>query len=290
MHSMTGYGRGQLSGNGIQVLVEVQSVNKRQTEILTNVPSTLASLENDIRAKIGRMVSRGRIVVTISVTGPPSHPQPKLDDDLANLYLRRFKLLQNQLRLPGEITIETILRSPGVVSFSEELPIDASARSVVDATLDVALEQLLKMRAKEGANLHKDLNRRVKTILKAIARISKRRPEVVKRYREILLERIKKIGLELGVADDRLAKEVALFAERSDFSEELTRVESHLGQFIETANKQEAIGRTLEFISQEVGRELNTLSAKANDAEISQIVVNCKAELEKIREQVQNVE
>jgi len=287
---MTGYGRGQLSGNGIQVLVEVQSVNKRQTEILTNVPSTLASLENDIRAKIGRMVSRGRIVVTISVTGPTSHPQPKLDDDLANLYLRRFKLLQNQLRLPGEITIETILRSPGVVSFSEELPIDASARSVVDATLDVALEQLLKMRAKEGANLHKDLNRRVKTILKAIARISKRRPEVVKRYREILLERIKKIGLELGVADDRLAKEVALFAERSDFSEELTRVESHLGQFIETANKQEAIGRTLEFISQEVGRELNTLSAKANDAEISQIVVNCKAELEKIREQVQNVE
>jgi len=271
-------------------LVEVQSVNKRQTEILTNVPSTLASLENDIRAKIGRMVSRGRIVVTISVTGPTSHPQPKLDDDLANLYLRRFKLLQNQLRLPGEITIETILRSPGVVSFSEELPIDASARSVVDATLDVALEQLLKMRAKEGANLHKDLNRRVKTILKAIARISKRRPEVVKRYREILLERIKKIGLELGVADDRLAKEVALFAERSDFSEELTRVESHLGQFIETANKQEAIGRTLEFISQEVGRELNTLSAKANDAEISQIVVNCKAELEKIREQVQNVE
>ena len=287
---MTGYGRGQLSGNGIQVLVEVQSVNKRQTEILTNIPSTLASLENDIRAKIGRMVSRGRIVVTISVTGPTSHPQPKLDDDLANLYLRRFKLLQNQLRLPGEITIETILRSPGVVSFSEELPIDASARSVVDATLDVALEQLLKMRAKEGANLHKDLNRRVKTILKAIARISKRRPEVVKRYREILLERIKKIGLELGVADDRLAKEVALFAERSDFSEELTRVESHLGQFIETANKQEAIGRTLEFISQEVGRELNTLSAKANDAEISQIVVNCKAELEKIREQVQNVE
>jgi len=287
---MTGYGRGQLSGNGIQVLVEVQSVNKRQTEILTNVPSTLASLENDIRAKIGRMVSRGRIVVTISVTGPTSHPQPKLDDDLANLYLRRFKLLQNQLRLPGEITIETILRSPGVVSFSEELPIDASARSVVDATLDVALEQLLKMRAKEGANLHKDLNRRVKTILKAIARISKRRPEVVKRYRKVLLERIKKIGLELGVADDRLAKEVALFAERSDFSEELTRVESHLGQFIETANKQEAIGRTLEFISQEVGRELNTLSAKANDAEISQIVVNCKAELEKIREQVQNVE
>ena len=290
MHSMTGYGRSQLSGNGIQVLVEVQSVNKRQTEILTNIPSTLASLENDIRVKIGRAVSRGRIVVTISVTGPASHAEPTLDHDLASLYLRQFKLLQNQLRLAGEITIETILRSPGVVSFCEELSIDASARSLVNAALDVALEQLLKMRAKEGANLHRDLNRRVKTILRGIARISKRRPEVVKRYREVLLERIKKIGLETGVGDDRLAKEVALFAERSDFSEELTRVESHLGQFMESANKQEAIGRTLEFISQEIGRELNTLSAKANDAEISQIVVHCKAELEKIREQVQNVE
>ena len=165
-----------------------------------------------------------------------------------------------------------------------------AARQRDRATLDVALEQLLKMRAKEGANLHKDLHRRVTAIVRGIAKISKRRPEVVKRYRKVLLERIKKIGLETGLGDDRLAKEVALFAERSDFSEELTRVESHLGQFMETANRQEAIGRTLEFISQEIGRELNTLSAKANDAEISQIVVNCKAELEKIREQVQNVE
>jgi uncharacterized protein (TIGR00255 family) len=287
---MTGYGRGQLSGEGIQVLVEVQSVNKRQTEILTNIPPVLASLESDIRAKIGRTVSRGRIIATISVTRPASQVQPALDHHLANLYLRKFKQLQKELRLPGEITIETILRSPGVVSSSEKGLIDESARSVVDSALDTALQQLIKMRAKEGVNLHKDLARRVRSLLQAIAKIRKRRPEAVKRYREVLLERIKKVDFEIGIADDRLAKEVALFAERSDFSEELTRLESHLGQFVETANKPESIGRTLEFISQEIGRELNTLSAKANDAEISQIVVHCKAELEKIREQVQNVE
>src|SRR5207244_6626300 len=160
-----------------------------------------------------------------------------------------------------------------------------SSKSFVDSALDAALQQLIKMRAKEGSNLHKDLTRRAKSILQSIARIRKLRPGVVKRYREVLLERIKKVGLEIGVADDRLAKEVALFAERSDFSEELTRVESHIGQFMETANKEEAIGRTLEFISQEIGRELNTLSAKANDAEISQIVVVCKAEWARIREQ-----
>jgi uncharacterized protein (TIGR00255 family) len=290
MHSMTGYGRGQLSENGIQVLAEVQSVNKRQTEILTNIPAALAWLESDIRARIERSLSRGRIIVTISVTGPPSHVQPALDHHLANLYLRQFKELQKELELAGEITIETILRAPGVVCSTEKVFIDASARPVVEAAIDAALQQLLKMRAKEGANLHKDLARRVKSILQGIARIRKRRPEVVKRYREVLLERIKRVGLEIGVADDRLAKEVALFAERSDFSEELTRLESHLDQFTETANKQEAIGRTLEFITQEIGRELNTLGAKASDAEISRIVVHVKAELERIREQVQNVE
>ena len=290
MHSMTGYGRGQLSENGIQVLAEVQSVNKRQTEILTNIPAALTWLESDIRARIDRSLSRGRIIVTISVTGPQSNVQPALDHHLANLYLRQFKELQKELKLAGEITIETILRAPGVVCSTEKVSIDASAKSVVEAALDAALQQLLKMRAKEGANLHKDLARRIKSILRGIARIRKRRPEVVKRYREVLLERIKRVGLEIGVADDRLAKEVALFAERSDFSEELTRLESHLDQFTETANKQEAIGRTLEFITQEIGRELNTLGAKANDAEISQIVVHAKAELEKIREQVQNVE
>jgi uncharacterized protein (TIGR00255 family) len=290
MHSMTGYGRGQLSENGIQVLAEVQSVNKRQTEILTNIPAALAWLESDIRARIERSLSRGRIIVTISVTGPPSHVQPALDHHLANLYLRQFKELQKELELAGEITIETILRAPGVVCSTEKVFIDASARPVVEAAIDAALQQLLKMRAKEGANLHKDLARRVKSILQGIARIRKRRPEVVKRYREVLLERIKRVGLEIGVADDRLAKEVALFAERSDFSEELTRLESHLDQFMETANKQEAIGRTLEFITQEIGRELNTLGAKASDAEISRIVVHVKAELERIREQVQNVE
>jgi uncharacterized protein (TIGR00255 family) len=290
MHSMTGYGRSQISRNGIRVLVEVQSVNKRQTEILTNIPSALASLEGDIRARIDRSLSRGRIIATISVTGPASRVQPTLNHHLANLYLDQFRQLQKELKLQGEITIDTILRSPGVVSSSEKALLDASARSIVEAALDSALKQLIKMRAKEGSNLHKDLTRRVKSILQSITKVRKVRPGVVKRYREVLLERIKKVGLEIGVADERLAKEVALFAERSDFSEELTRVESHLDQFLETANRQEAIGRTLEFISQEIGRELNTLSAKANDAEISQIIVACKAELERIREQLQNVE
>jgi uncharacterized protein (TIGR00255 family) len=290
MHSMTGYGRGQAMSQGTKVIAEIQSVNKRQTEILVNLPSALAPLETELRTKIDRSLHRGRIIVTISASGPSSHHQPVVDANLAHLYLAQFRELQKELALPGEITIETILRAPGVISAAEQGGLDSSTRSAVDAALDLALEQLLQMRAKEGSNLHKELLRRIKSIHRALSKIRKLQPRVAKRYRALLFERVQKIGLEIALDEDRLTKDVTFFAERSDFSEELSRLESHLDQFIETTNKQEAIGRTLEFISQELGRELNTLSAKANDAEISQLVVECKAELEKIREQVQNVE
>jgi uncharacterized protein (TIGR00255 family) len=290
MHSMTGYGRGQVVGGRTKVIVEIQSVNKRQIEISISLPSAFASLENDLRAKIERSLHRGRIIATISTTGPAGQLQPLVDQSLANLYLQRFKQLQKELDLPSEITIESILRSPGVISSSDQGLFDSSASSAVGAALDLALQQLLQMRAKEGATLHKELTRRARSIRQAIAKIRKLQPRVAKRYRELLFERVKKLGVEINLDDDRLTKEVVFFAERSDFSEEMTRLESHLDQFIETTDNQQAIGRTLEFIGQEIGRELNTLGAKANDAEISRIVVDCKAELEKIREQVQNVE
>jgi uncharacterized protein (TIGR00255 family) len=290
MNSMTGYGRGQAMSQGTTVTAEIQSVNKRQTEILINLPSALTSLESDLRAKIDRSLHRGRIIVTISASGPSAHHQPAVDAHLASLYLTQFKELQKALVLPGEITIEMILRSPGVVSTAEQGNLDSSTRSAVDAALDLALEQLLSMRAKEGSNLHQELLRRIKSIGRALSKIRELQPRVAKRYRALLFERVQKIGLEIALDEDRLTKDVTFFAERSDFSEELSRLESHLEQFIETTHKEQAIGRTLEFISQELGRELNTLSAKANDAEISQLVVECKAELEKIREQVQNVE
>ncbi len=290
MHSMTGHGRGQALSQGIKITAEIQSVNKRQTEILVNLPSALSSMESEVRAKIDRSLHRGRVLVAVSASGVPGRNHPVIDTQLAHSYLARFKQLQKDLSLPGDITIETILRSPGVISSSEQATVDTSIRSAVEAAIDVALERLLQMRAKEGGNLKKDLLSRTRTIQQSVAKIRKLQPRVAKRYRALLLERIQKIGQEIDIDDSRLSREVAFFAERSDFSEELSRLESHLTQFVATANKEEAIGRTLEFISQEIGRELNTLSAKANDAEISQIVVHCKAELEKVREQVQNVE
>jgi uncharacterized protein (TIGR00255 family) len=290
MHSMTGYGRGEATGKGTKITVEIQSVNKRQTEILVSLPSALTMMESEIRTKIDRSLHRGRVAVAISASGTTGSSLPVIDSELAARYLTQFKQLQRELSLPGDLTIDLILRSPGVISANAPGVFDSSVRSVVESALDLAIAQLLQMRAKEGSTLKRELLSRIRSMRQALAKVRKLQPRVTKRYRELLMERIRKIGLEIDVDDVRLTKEVALFAERSDFSEELSRLESHLDQFIAAANKEEAIGRTLEFIAQEIGRELNTLSAKANDAEISQTVVHCKAELEKIREQVQNVE
>jgi uncharacterized protein (TIGR00255 family) len=290
MHSMTGYGRGEASGKGTKITAEIQSVNKRQTEILVSLPSALTMMESEIRTKIDHSLHRGRVVVAISASGAAGGSLPVIDSELATRYLAQFKQLQRELSLPGDLTIDLILRSPGVISANTPEALDSSVRSAVEAALDLAIAQLLQMRAKEGATLKKELLSRIRSVRQALSKVRKLQPRSAKRYRELLMERVRKIGLEIDVDDVRLTREIALFAERSDFSEELSRLESHLDQFIATANREEAIGRTLEFIAQEIGRELNTLSAKANDAEVSQIVVHCKAELEKIREQVQNVE
>jgi uncharacterized protein (TIGR00255 family) len=290
MHSMTGYGRAQVSTEGIAVVVEIQAVNKRQAEVLVNLPDALSAWESEIRSIVDRAISRGRITVNFNLEFSVAEVDPVLNRQLAKSYLSAFKALQSELHLDGEITIDTLLRSPGVIEQPASKQLSAKTRTPILATLQAALDQLLAMRAKEGANLKRDLTKRIKAMRACLQKVKKLRPRASERYRTNLHARIRKSGIEIPLDDDRLAKEVAFFSERSDFSEEITRLDSHLGQFMDTLEKGEPIGRTLEFLCQEIGRELNTLSAKANDAEISQLVVQTKAELEKVREQIQNVE
>ena len=290
MHSMTGYGRGQIARAGVKVVVEIQSLNKRQSDVTFNLPDRLSELEPEMRAMIAQHVYRGRLTVSISLEHAWTGLSSVVNSDLAKAYLRSLRSLQEELELSGEITIETILQAPGVIDTPKETTLDPATRAATLAALKVALQKLLSMRAKEGANLLKDLMHRTKVVHQTLATIRKLQPRAARRYRSQLHERVRKLGLDISLDDDRLVKEIALFAERSDFSEEVTRLESHLEQFVQTSRKKEPIGRTLEFLSQEIGRELNTLSAKANDAEISQLVVRCKAEVEKIREQIQNAE
>lgn len=291
MRSMTGYGRGEVDHEGVKFSVELNSVNRKQSDLVISLPRDFAELEPRIRQTINEQLSRGRTNVLLSCEqGANGNRKLALDIALARSYHDAMRALQTELKAPGEITISAILQAPGVMRFTDESIDAAQAWPAIEQALAAALSELIKMRTREGLHLAEDLRARLKTIRGAIQEVQVLFPEVVKKYRAALLDRITKAGLDLPVDDDRLLKEVALFADRSDVSEELTRLESHLAQFAEHLRKDEAVGRTLEFITQEIFRELNTLGAKSNDAAISRHVVVCKAELEKIREQIQNIE
>jgi uncharacterized protein (TIGR00255 family) len=288
---MTGYGRGEVDHGGAKLSVELNSVNRKQSDIVVNLPRDLAELEPRIRQTINERISRGRMNVLVTLQESTNGARKlALDTGLARSYHEAMLTLQKELSAPGEITIGTILQAPGVMRSSEHSIDAAEAWPVLQQALAAALVELIKMREREGKHLAKDLIHRLKVLRKEIKEVRTLYPDVVKKYRSALLERIEKAGLNLPIDDERLLKEVSFFADRSDISEELTRLESHLAQFAHHLRKNEPVGRTLEFITQEIFRELNTLGAKSNDAAISQHIVACKSELEKIREQIQNLE
>jgi uncharacterized protein (TIGR00255 family) len=288
---MTGYGRAETDHGGTKFSVELNSVNRKQSDIVVNLPRDLAELEPRIRQTINENISRGRTNVVVTLhNGQNGARNLALDAELARSYHEAMRALQKELDAPGEITISTILQAPGVMRSPERAVSAEESWPAIDRALRAALADLIKMREREGRHLAKDLIHRLKAMRKKLKEIRTFHPEVVKKYRAALLDRLQKAGLPIAIDDERLLKEISFFADRADISEELTRVESHLAQFAHHLRKNEPVGRTLEFITQEIFRELNTLGAKANDAAISQRVVACKAELEKIREQVQNLE
>jgi uncharacterized protein (TIGR00255 family) len=288
---MTGYGRAEADCSGARLSVEVNSVNRKQSDIVINVPRDLTELEPRIRQTVNENISRGRTSVTVALHSSSNGARKlALDTELARSYHQAMRSLQKELNVGGDITISSILQAPGVMRLPEETIVAHDVWPALDRALHSALADLIKMREREGKHLAKDLIHRLKNLRKNLKEIRGLHPDVVKRYRTALLERIEKAGVPVTQDDERLLKEISIFADRADISEELTRLESHLAQFAHHLRKNEPVGRTLEFITQEIFRELNTLGAKANDASISQRVVACKAELEKIREQIQNLE
>ncbi len=288
---MTGYGRGEADHDGAKFSVELNTVNRKQSDIVVNLPRDLSELEPRIRQTINEKISRGRTNVLVCLhNGTNGDRKLALDTELARSYHVAMRELQKQLSAPGEITIATILQAPGVMRAPEEALKPEQAWPPVEEALRSALSDLIRMREREGKHLAKDLIHRLKDMRKILKEVRAIHPEVVKKYRAALIERLEKAGLPIALDDERLLKEVSFFADRSDITEELTRLESHLAQFAHHLRKNEPVGRTLEFITQEIFREVNTLGSKANDAGISQRVVSLKSELEKIREQIQNLE
>ncbi|MEP7248516.1 MAG: YicC/YloC family endoribonuclease [Spartobacteria bacterium] len=292
MKSMTGYGRAESERGGAKISVEINSVNRKQNDIVINLPRELSALEPRVRQAVNDRVARGRTNVSVSYDASAQAVQKlALDGALARSYHDSMRALQKELGVNGEITIGMVLQAPGVLRFSGDGVEPNDVWPSLEEVLRDALGDLIKMREREGKHLAKDLIHRLKVVRQALKEVRKMHPAVAEKFRVTLLERINKAGgFTLEPNDERLIKEVAFFADRSDVSEELTRLESHLAQFAHQLRKDEPVGRTLEFITQEISRELNTLGAKAGDAEISRHVVACKSEVEKIREQIQNLE
>jgi uncharacterized protein (TIGR00255 family) len=293
MKSMTGYGRGECARDGFNVTVELSSVNRKQAEISVNLPRELELLETRIRETILAEVSRGRITARISVHAGSGNASARmhLNVPLAKAYAQELAKLAKELKLTGGVTLDQIVRAPGVFQTDEELAEHEDLWPTVEKALRPALDGLLKMRQREGAHLTKDLSGRIGIMRKCVERVGKQAPKSAERYRQQLIERIKAAGLPAPAPDDeRLLKEIVFFADRSDISEELTRLQSHFKQFEDCSKSTEPVGRTLDFLAQEMNREINTIGSKANDALISSEVVTLKAELEKFREQAMNVE
>lgn len=292
LKSMTGYGRGSAAVGGIKAEVELNSVNRKQFDVRLSLPRGAAALESRIAETIHRSVSRGQVTgeVTIHFTAAARARGVLVDSDLAAAYLRALRRAAKRLRLRDDLNASQMLSLPEVVRYHQPQEEPDTVWPAVAAALRVALAALLRMRATEGAALARDIAARFGRLSRALGCIRRHAPGVAARYSAALRQRLSRAGFKLDDGDQQLLKELALFAERSDITEELTRLESHLGQARRTLARTEPVGRSLDFIVQEMFREINTIGSKANAVAISREVIAFKAELERIREQVQNVE
>ena len=290
---MTGRGVGAAAGRLARVEVELSSVNRKQLDVDVGLPRFLVAQESRVLETVQGRLSRGRVTGEIRVTWAEAAQAAgaKVDLGLARATVGALRAAAKKLGLPDDLQASDLLSLPGLVALEHgKRDLDALWPTVRQA-LEAALAKLLAMRKKEGAALGRDLRARLGILRKLASEIAVRAPAVVVAYRANLLKRIAAAlpGSDLA-ADERLLKEVALFADKADVAEELVRLDSHFRQADDLLKRGGVVGRALDFLVQEMGREINTIGSKANDAEIARRVVAAKAELERFREQVQNVE
>jgi len=288
--SMTGYGRGEASGTEASVTAELRSVNHRFCEIVVRLPKSLAALEDVLKRSIQQKCARGRIELGVALGGGKEAKTLSLDRTLARQYHGLLRTMKKELRLSGSVDIALLAAFRDIISIVDR-PVDEGqlAQAVKRATTS-ALTALDAMRRREGAALAGDLTHRMASVRTHVASIADRAPAVVRDHFDRMKARVEKLAGSADLDAARLHQELALFADRCDISEELTRLRSHLDQFEHALTSEDPVGRTLDFLLQEIGREVNTIGSKSNDAAITQNVVTLKSELEKIREQVQNIE
>ena len=285
---MTGHGRGEARTKTWTAVVECFSVNRKTAEIVFHAERGASWLEPVVRERALASISRGRVQVNLALSHAEGASGGILDRARAAVFLREARSLQSKLQLAGEITISDILAAPGVIRTAE--PSGEGVKETVLAALDRALAGLVETRRREGRALQIVLEKAIKRLGGTAKKISPLAKKVTLQQRDQLLRRIGKAGAVIIAEDPRFLTEVALLAERGDITEELHRAASHIAQFREKLASDGPVGRTLEFLAQELGREFNTIGSKSSDADLARLIIDAKSELDRIREQLANIE
>jgi uncharacterized protein (TIGR00255 family) len=291
VRSMTGFGRAEQVAADRRISVEIRSVNHRYLEMGMRLPRVLSALEPRIQERIKQEVARGKVSISIGLHGDiDTVVSLKADEAVVARYVEILRGLKDRHGLPGEVDLPTLVGMPGVIAREEgDLPEEAAWELVQEPLAD-ALAAFQSMRSKEGAALARDLLERISGIRDCVDRVSSRVPEVVEATRTRLTERFAEISADLEYNRNRLEMELALYADRSDITEEIVRLRSHCEQFEAYLNRDGSTGRELKFLLEEMHREINTIGSKGQDSDVSRDVIFMKGEVEKIREQVLNVE
>lgn len=291
LSSMTGYGSAVYEDDERRVRCEARSVNHRYLDISIRLPRPYMALEERVRRVVSERVARGRIEIFVLVEEFSGKRRTmSLDTELLRNYMDAIQEARKIADLEGRLSVDTLVTLPDIIRVTEEEVDVETVWPSFEFALQSTLDKLVEMRRSEGERLASDISARIQWIDGALQQIAQRAPEVVQFYRERLQRRVAEWQNDVSIDPDRIAAEVVLFAERADISEEIVRARSHVQEFLASCQSGSAVGRKLDFLLQELNREINTIGSKANDTEISNHVVAIKSEIEKVREQVQNVE
>lgn len=291
LKSMTGYGKGEATAPTGNFLVEIRSVNHRYGEISVRLPRSFYAFENEVKRLAASVLKRGKIDISVQWDeAAAANSAPQLDMAVARGYYDAYTRLSKELNLPQDAPLSLIMSQKGVIRDVAASIDETELQPQLLAAVESAVIALEGMRFREGEALANDLRARRQQVAEWAALIGERTPQVVIEYRQKLKSRLEQLLEGAEVDEGRLAQEVALLADRSDITEELVRLSSHFSQFDEALRSSEPVGRKLDFLMQEMNREVNTIGSKSNDAGITNLVIQIKAEMEKMREQVQNVE
>ena len=289
--SMTGYGRYEQVENDRKVLIEISSVNHRYLDLNIRMPRLLMPFEEAIRKVLKEKLARGKVEINITYQSTAKEDlEVVVNEALGEAYLSGLHQLGNRFGLEDDLKLSTLTNVTDLVSFQKKNADETQVGEMVLSAVGCALENFIQMRQKEGETLKKDILEKNKNLLQMVQAIEERSPQVVIQYRERLQSRLGELFDEIPMDEGRILAEIALFADKCAIDEEITRLKSHIQQLEDILAEGNVVGRKLDFLMQEMNREANTIGSKANDYEITKMVVTLKTEIEKIREQVQNIE